>query len=204
LFLLELVKVALLQPINIVKNITKIVKKKIPINKSKGTHTNKLAQMFKYPLAICYAKPGKPQADPDLKHLRADIDDWGKFSKYKKLKISLIKYLLDENSDNELLSSAIKLVLKYGSNTIIELYEYLKKHKKVDCALTLTTAHSSKGLTFDEVELAPDMDKCLIEVIGKPKETWTEEDVEIINLYFVAITRHRYNLIGANYLLTLQ
>ena len=73
---------------------------------------------------------------------------------------------------------------------------------------TLTTAHSSKGLEFDEIELTSDF-PCFTDVLAeliKSKDIYTPNDFftskkpevvtarEEVNLYYVAVTRAKYKV----------
>ena len=63
---------------------------------------------------------------------------------------------------------------------------------------TLTTAHSSKGLTFDSVTLSDDFD--LDDILEMPSDERQPSQVEEIRLYYVACTRSRLKLVNAKYL----
>ena len=65
-----------------------------------------------------------------------------------------------------------------------------------DANIILTTAHSSKGLTFDEVYILGDFNLSKNLKKSKPKV----KDIEERNLYYVACTRARYKLHNAVYL----
>lgn len=181
-----------------------LIAKMIELNRSATpyhlTHSAKIKQMFKIPLAVIYAKPGFLQRDPELKHFQDLVDEWGKLSDLKRQKTSLYSYLMNHTHIDDASFSAIKLVLNFSKEDIIEAYEQAEAHKKTACDLQLMTAHTSKGTTRDIVELDPDMDKALLDALS-PKFKGTEEDRRSeLCLYFVAITRHRHHLEGAKYL----
>jgi len=161
----------------------------------------KLKQMFKLPLALIYAKPAFDQKDSELKHLQHDIDDWGSFSERKRKELSLFAYLRQANPDDAKLASAMTLVTKFGSKDIINAYEHADDHRKKACNLSLLTGHTSKGSTFDEVELAEDLNKAIDEIVQKDPSTYTDDDRAELCLYFVVCTRHRYKLTNARHLL---
>ena len=71
----------------------------------------------------------------------------------------------------------------------------------------LLTAHSSKGLEFDEVILAPDMNSSIELVTSLIDEEGPEAikglsvpEIESLNLYYVACTRAIVRLRNATYL----
>lgn len=70
--------------------------------------------------------------------------------------------------------------------------------------MLLLTAHSSKGLEFDQVVLAPDMnasiDAAKAQVLEDPETVLSAQDRESLNLYYVACTRALVKLTNANHL----
>lgn len=182
-----------------------LIGKMIELNKS-GTpyhlsHKTKLRDMFKFPLAVIYAKPGFDQKDPELKHLQHDIDDWGSLPIHKREQIALSKYLEEANPDDNKILSAINLTRNFDRQDIIDAYNHADEHKhNVDCNLQLMTAHTSKGATRDIVELDDDLNKAIEEIVVKPIDKLNTEERAELCLYFVAITRHRHELINATYL----
>lgn len=181
-----------------------LIAKMIELNKSNTPYhlanTTKVKQMFKLPLAVIYAKPNFLQRDHELKHFQTLVDEWGRLPDRVKESQGLYTFLMNHVNIDMATLSAIKLVISFSKEDIIEAYETAEAHKKVACDLQLMTAHTSKGSTRDEVELDPDMDKAVMEAVST-KFKGTEEDRRAeLCLYFVACTRHRYKLSGANYL----
>lgn len=181
-----------------------LIAKMIELNKSNTPYhlanSTKVKQMFKLPLAVIYAKPNFLQRDHELKHFQTLVDEWGRLPDKVKESQGLYTFLMNHVNIDMATLSAIKLVISFSKEDIIEAYETAEAHKKIACDLQLMTAHTSKGSTRDEVELDPDMDKAVMEAIS-PKFKGTEEDRRAeLCLYFVACTRHRYKLSGANYL----
>jgi superfamily I DNA/RNA helicase len=181
-----------------------LIGKMIELNKSKKqyhlSNNAKVKQMFKLPLAVIYAKPGFPQKDHELKHFQELVDEWGKLPQYKREQQGLYTFLLNHPNIDSASTSAIKLVISFTKEDIIDASEQAEKHKKTACNLQLMTAHTSKGTTRDIIELDPDMDKAVREALSKTFKGTEEDRRSELCLYFVAITRHRHKLIGANYL----
>lgn len=181
-----------------------LIGKMIELNKSATPYhlatTTKIKQMFKLPLAVIYAKPGVQQRDPELKHFQEMVDEYGKLPKDLQEKYNLYQYLGNLDNIDYATIAAIKLVSQFGSDDIIEAYELAEKHKSTPCDLQLMTAHSSKGTTRDIVELDPDMDKSVRDALSKSFKGTPDDRRAELCLYFVATTRHRHTLIGANYL----
>ncbi len=181
-----------------------LIGKMIELNKSKTpyhlAHTTKVKQMFKLPLAVIYAKPGFPQKDHELKHFQELVDEWGKLPQHKREQQGLYTFLLNHPNIDSASTSAIKLVISFTKEDIIDASEHAEEHKKTACDLQLMTAHTSKGTTRDIIELDPDMDKAIREALSKTFKGTEEDRRSELCLYFVAVTRHRHKLIGANYL----
>jgi len=170
---------------------------KVPYNLSSSA---KLSQIFKLPLALIYAKPGHIQRDHELKHLQYEIDEYHKMPQKYKDSYSLFKHLLSMDELQSSLKSAIKLVLRFGAEDIIAANEHAKEHKGTKHQLTVLTAHTSKGSTFDEVELDEDLNESLSDVLSA-ECTMSEDAINAeLCLYFVACTRHRHILTNAKHL----
>lgn len=181
-----------------------LISKMIELNKSNTpyhlTHNLKIKQMFKMPLAVIYAKPGFVQRDGELRHFQDLVDEWGKLSEYKRDQQGLYSFIMNHPNVDQATISAIKLVLKFSKEDIIEAHDQAEEHKKTACDLQLMTAHNSKGTTRDIIELDPDMDKALQDALSSKFKGTEDERRSELCLYFVACTRHRYQLHGAEYL----
>jgi len=180
-----------------------LISKMIKLNKSATpyhlSHSAKIKQMFKIPLAVIYAKPGFMQRDPDLKAFQELVDEWGKQPIHKQ-ETGMYSYLMNHTNVDPATVAAIKLMMNFSKEDIIEAYEQAEAHKNVACNLQLMTAHTSKGVTRDIIELDPDMDKALSEALS-PKFKGSEDDRRSeLCLYFVSCTRHRHQLTGAGHL----
>jgi len=179
-----------------------LIGKMIELNRSsipyKLSNKAKLKQMFKVPLALIYAKPGAVQLDSELKGIQEDINRWGKLPEASRP--GKISYFSTVNKEDQRIQQAIKLIVKFGPNDIIDAYKQAEKHQKAVANLTLMTAYTAKGSTRDSVELDPDLDKAIAKLIPLPQHVLTSEERSLLALYFVACTRHKYFLYGAKYL----
>ena len=101
--------------------------------------------MFKFPLALAYAKPFHKQQDPELQHLQADLDDWGKLSPKQKERTSKLSWLLKNNPHDERIKQAVKLIAKFGTEDIIAAHASAKAHKSAISNLSLMTVYMAKG-----------------------------------------------------------
>jgi len=179
-----------------------LIGKMIELNKSnipyKLSSTAKLAGLFKLPLALCYAKPGFAQKDPELIHLQEDINTWGKLPEHSRG--GKFKFLLEANPGDSNLKRAITLISKFSPEDIIAANDKAKLHKKAIANLTVATSFSVKGSTFDAVELDDDIDESIEGFINIPKEEIMPEERAMLANYFVSCTRMRFSLKNAKYL----
>lgn len=186
------------------RNNATLIGKMIELNESKVPYnlssSAKLGQIFKLPLAVIYAKPGHIQRDSELKYLQYEIDEYSRLSQKYRDSVSLFKHLLSLDELQSSLKSAIMLVMQFGAENIIAANEHAKEHKGTKHQLTILTAHTSKGATFDEVELDQDLNDSINDCFSKNSRMSDEERHAELCLYFVACTRHRYVLHNAKHL----
>ena len=159
---------------------------------------SKVKQLFELPLTLIYSKPGDKQYSPTLQNIQDHVDDWGKLRPDQRP--SKLSYLLEEMNEVPAVAQAIKMIRSVGTTEIIEAYEGATEHLHSNANTILCTSHSSKGLTFDAVTLDASMDTSIEDIIKLDKfERDTEECAELYN-YYVACTRARYVVNGANLL----
>jgi hypothetical protein len=123
-----------------------LISKMIELN-SRGTSYNLVRsplQLFKLPLTIIGLKP-KGYVSPEFRHLQEATNEYYSDQALQHEHKSLFAYLLDRFYDDINLRSAINTVVKHGASDVISAYESAKSHIGKRCALTLCTAHSSKG-----------------------------------------------------------
>lgn len=165
----------------------------------------KAQEIFKLPLMIAGIKYQGNIYDPAYKHLQEDIDSWYENENdIKTLNPNLLVYLKNLYSNDFALLQSINLVIKYGKSQIFNAYNEAKHHENTFQNLMLMTAHSSKGLEFDEVILSTDMNSSIETIIldlkNDPKKLLSSQEKEALNLYYVACTRALVSLRNANYL----
>lgn len=184
------------------RNNSSLIAKMIELNKIGTPYhlatSSKIKQMFKFPLAVIYAKPGFQQRDPELKYLQNSIDNWGR--KHPKKEVSLHAYLLKEDMVLPQIKQAITLSNTFESDLIIKAFNEAGKHQKTKCDLNLLTVHASKGGSWDVVKLDDDINKAAVKVMVIPEHLRTEDDISELNTLFVSVTRHRFRLINAKFL----
>ena len=145
--------------------------------------------------------------DESLRYIQPDVNDYYSESPHSKLRIqfsSCYKYLLHLYPKDAVLKQNISLIARYASSRIIAAYEHARKHKATKFAIILGTAHSTKGLEFDEVTLADDLNESLDDIISNfrtdPTYSPSVNERTELNLYYVACSRARKFILNARHL----
>lgn len=178
-----------------------LISKMIELN-SRGTEYSLVRppkQIFSLLLTLIGLKPNG-FVSPEFKHLQEAANTYYADMALRHHFKSLFAYLLDFFNDDINLRSAINTVARHGAKEVIRAFESASSHVGKNCDLTLCTAHSSKGLEFDEVEIGEDCNTVVDKVVEIPfeeRENWQQEEVR---LYYVAISRTRKRLINARHL----
>lgn len=148
-------------------------------------------KIFELPRMLCALKPNGVITDKNYAHLQKDINSWDTDAFLKKQFKSPLAYIKNIYKEDVALQVATTLVLQYGVKGIYDCFAEAKKHKLREQTLTLGTAHSCKGLEFDSVTIAPDLNT----VAKAAKLTGNKDE---LNLYYVATTRARKELLDAD------
>ena len=183
-----------------------LIDKMIELNISSVPYglVRKASDIFSLPLTVCSLAYQGDIKDRAYKHLQADIDDWHETPELRDEFKTPYAYLTDAHSNDVPLLNAIRLVGKHGKSLVIDTYKTAKSHENLKCNLQLSTAHSCKGLEWDEVCLLEDMNKSIEEIILALVEDSSYElsdiEMESIFLYYVACSRAKKSLINGKYL----
>lgn len=178
-----------------------LISKMIELN-SRGTEYNLVRpprQIFNLLLTLISLKP-KGFVSPEFKHLQEATDDYYSDYALRDHFKSLFAYLLDYFNDDINLRSAINTIAKHGAKEVIQAFELASSHVNKKCELTLCTAHSSKGLEFDSVEIGDDCNTVVDKARVVPFEERENHLQEEIRLYYVACTRAKKELLNARHL----
>jgi len=185
-----------------------LISKIIELNQERTPYglVRKAQEIFKLPLMIAGLKYQGKIYDPAYKHIQDDVDDW--YENKDNLRVSynsVLLYLRSKYDDDLGLKQAVNLVIKYGKPGIFSAYAEAKKHENTKQDFMLLTAHSSKGLEFDEVILATDMNNSVDVVLQNLNDIPDYEiniaEKESLNLYYVACTRALVRLRNASHLI---
>lgn len=174
---------------------------------------------FALPLTLASLKKDYTITNKEFKFLETDIKNYFTEPNLQFSRNKLLTYIMEEHPHDIQLKSACKLVMRHGSKAIFDAYAIAKEHEiAAQSSLVLGTAHSLKGLEADKVVIAEELNKymetCLkrkamadslsdeevLAETGYTADEIYEEYNEATLLGYVAATRAKKQLIGANYL----
>jgi len=163
----------------------------------------KVDQMFAYPLALIRALAQSEEKNPVYKDLNQQAQDYYAQPEPRSHS-SCTKYLLEENEEDTQLASAVKMLSQHKSRDIISAFKSAKSHMHSNANLTITTSHSSKGLSFDKVTLDDDCNDAIEDIMIKyklnPNFIPNKEELQELNLAYVSISRSRFELHNCKYI----
>ena len=165
--------------------------------------TRKSSVIFELILIMINLKPGGKIFSTEWKFIQEDVDEWDRDLYLQESFRTPLAYITYKYAMEPAIKTSMGIISKYGIPDIYNAYEYAKKHEnEKNHAITLCTAHSSKGLEFDIVEITNDMNNSIEELIEeqKPIEEYTKGDLESMRLYYVACSRATKVLKNAKWL----
>ncbi len=163
--------------------------------------TRQAKEIFSNMLTLMNLKKDCKIFDPTLKHIQKDVDHYYSSktlpSKYR----TCLAYILNLHGDEDRnIKTAAQTIMKHGASKIYEAYKHAQQAEKHpdEHFITLSTTHSSKGLSYDQVTVANDFDlEDILEM--KPSERSASEEEEL-RLYYVCVSRCRLKLNNAIYI----
>lgn len=183
-----------------------LIGKMVELNNERTPYglVRKASDIFRLPLMLCSMKYQHFISDPTYKFLQADYDEWYEDPNLQRDFKSPFSYFLSLYDEDIQLVNALKVVLQFSPKIIFKTYYEAKKHENSPQNFTLLTAHSSKGLEFDEVIIAEDLNSSIATIIDylkvNPDATLSIPNRESLNLYYVACSRALNRLSNAAYL----
>ena len=168
--------------------------------------TRKIDQILELPLILANIGDGNPITEYKYKHIEKLRTKWERSNTLRQsstIDTYIYKYLKDDDEAK----SAIRLVQDHGASDLNKLAKYARECAKVACNYTFTTAHSSKGLEWDQVEISPDLNDSVVKALVKIAKAKMSRDKKLIDLlqeelrlYYVAASRCKLNLLNAKHL----
>lgn len=160
----------------------------------KGFHLlRKISEIFAYPMAIITAARGKAVYQKKYKFLEEEYEN---YERIRTRGQSYLQHLLDHVDDQET-KSAVNLLATLKRRDV-NLFDVYKKAKtsSVDMDYTIATVFTSKGLEFETVTIADDMNRRIHEIRDNGG-IQNHNDLVAYRCYYVACSRAGKNLHNA-------
>lgn len=153
----------------------------------------KISDIFAAPMAVTTASTGKV---PYQKKYLFLADEYKNYQNNREKGQSYMQYLLDNVDDVEV-QNAVKLLMSLNRKGInlFELYRQAKA-APVDHTYTIATVFTAKGLEYETVEIADDLNS-KIDTIRSNGGIQNDEDLVAYRCYYVACSRAGKNLLSA-------
>lgn len=164
------------------------------IEEGLGFHLlRKISEIFAYPMAIITAGGGKSVYQWKYKFLE---DEFKVYEKMSTRGYTWFQHLLDCVDDQETKTAVnLLLSLKRKGINLFALYKDAK-NADVDLNYTIATVYTAKGLEFENVEIADDLNS-RIKKIRDEGGIQNHDDLVAFRCYYVAVSRCGVNLMNA-------
>lgn len=194
---IEIIDRTIKQKAYISRTNSNMIKRMMDLHKSQIPYTllRSPDDIFDLPLALIAVSSGKEPSKREHAFLVKDKQDFDKI-KIKFPKLSFHAYLKELHSDDVNLVTALRLLETNSYKEIYECFKTAKDQPKKRQPIIVTTAHVSKGQTYDSVFIEEDLNLIVRKTKNKGSEL-SEDDMAEFNLYYVACTRARVELINA-------
>ena len=169
--------------------------------------TRKIDHILELPLILANLGNGKPITDYKYKHIEKYRAMWEKSPQLQQ-QGSINSFVRRSLGRDDEITNAFRLVLDHGPIALNKLSKYARECSQKPCNHTFTTAHSSKGLEWDEVELDHDLHTAVsdalreLDMINKKSSNKhiVNKLMEELRLYYVACSRAKKSLLNAKHL----
>lgn len=169
--------------------------------------TRPIDTILELPLILANLGNGRPITNFKYKAVEKLRKEWENDPILQRTYSTVNKYVRKIMVKDDEICRGFDVVFKHGTPDLNKLASYVRTNAASKHALTLTTAHSSKGLEFTAVTLAEDMNDALataLEDIAAAKRFGKQDLVnslsEEIRLYYVACSRCMIELNNARHL----
>ena len=154
------------------------------------------SDIFACPLALLSASKGKKPYQKKYKFL---LDEYENYCEQPKSTQTYFDYLTDHIDDEEIIN-AIRLLMNFKKQGV-NLYDLYKRAKEVkpDDKYTIATVFTSKGLEYENVFIADDLNRT-VQMVKDNGGVQTEDDIVTYRCYYVACSRAGLHLHNATHL----
>jgi len=154
-------------------------------------------EIFALPLALITIATGKSVYRQEFKYLERDYQTFVSNPVLGQHYGRFHAYLRDIHGDDQNLITALRLLEMHSYKTIFDTYTLAKNQPKKKQNIILATAHTSKGGTYDSVYIENDLNNIVSKIVENGGPSNNDEMIEM-NLYYVACSRCRLELLNAN------
>lgn len=174
-----------------------LVARGIELNKTDTVYcyTREPKEIFSLILILMNLKEDSTVYDKRYKYLPMELTTYNNSVDLRTQYNSFRSYLYGTYGQDDIaLKSALNILSQYSYKELYDAYNKAKSMPK-RAPITLTTAHSAKGLEFDEVYIEEDLNKSCEK--AKMQRFLDPEVLTEFRLYYVACTRARISLLNA-------
>jgi len=136
-------------------------------------------------------------SDGEFNYINEDLEEYYRSMALQSQYKTPLKYINFLHGDNQTIKSTTSLIGKHGNSKIWAMFESAKRNykRKIKASTTLSTAHSSKGLSFDTVIILEDFNKYIEDGIQELIEAPDSKDAqERMRLAYVVLSRARHTV----------
>lgn len=155
--------------------------------------TKPIKELLALPMALANVSNGRPVFHKEYRYLEREYANYT-LSGHK----SFFKYLRANVKDKELISTLNFMTILASKGINIFALKKEAEAMPVNPNVTIATCHSLKGKEYGTVYIADDLNESTLEIIYNGGPT-CKEDMEELNLAYVAISRAKHTLIGCNF-----
>lgn len=168
----------------------------IPYNLTRSVKT-----LFSLILTMMNLKKDMIVHDPQYKFIEKDVAKFFAKQDLQQHYRTPIRYIADRHAEDVAIQSVIRLLSIHSFSVLYDVYNDAKAHEASSEThyLTLTTAHSAKGLEYDSVTIMQDLNEAFSRTYEEYRENpddpiaaeYYEDETK---LYYVATSRAKYEL----------
>ena len=163
------------------------------------TTVKPVIEIFSQAMDLMSAMSGRKIHNKRNRFLEVERDRYKESVKLMSKYSSFYIYLQKIYKHDIALISTIRLVMTVSFGTIMELYIYCKGMKK-DKSIVLATAHSVKGVEYDNVYIEDDINKGVSKVLTGKSTLEEQEQRTELPLAYVACSRAKFKLDNCEFL----
>lgn len=141
--------------------------------------------------------------NPEFRHLQDDVNVWHRSPSLHLDHVTPLAYIASLHSKDIAIKTAVRIIIENGPATIWKVFDYAKKqYGTKNHEWTLSTVFTSKGFTFDYVEIADDLNDAFDKALSDQAKGKITESAfnDILYQIYVSYTRHRMTIVNAVHL----